>query len=56
MDAGDNKFEEPQRTSTFAQINVESLRLMKILDDYHCYFLHKIDIPADVGDDQMNER
>ena len=40
--------DDVQRTSTFTQIKPRSLRLMKILDDYHCYFLHKIDdIQAD---------
>ena len=32
-----------QRTSTFSHINPISLKLMKVLDDYHCYFLHNID-------------
>eukprot|EP00483_Globobulimina_turgida_P003660 UN03666 len=47
----DDKTEENdnvQRTSTFAKINPNSFKLMKILDDYHCYFLHKL---ADVKSD-----
>eukprot|EP01084_Bolivina_argentea_P149971 261902_1 len=32
-----------QRKSTLLQLNPQSLRLMKILDAYHCYFLHKVD-------------
>eukprot|EP01083_Nonionella_stella_P202124 738715_1 len=32
-----------QRMSTLYRINEDALQLMNILDDYHCYFLHKID-------------
>mmetsp|Transcript_38660 Transcript_38660/g.61713 ORF Transcript_38660/g.61713 Transcript_38660/m.61713 type:complete len:200 (+) Transcript_38660:32-631(+) len=46
---GDTDLEQnnTQRASTFAQIKPDSLRLMKILDHYHCYFLHKVE-SADV--------
>eukprot|EP01083_Nonionella_stella_P167686 564276_1 len=32
-----------QRTSTLFRMDVDAIKLMNILDDYHCYFLHKID-------------
>eukprot|EP01083_Nonionella_stella_P010197 29127_1 len=32
-----------QRTSTLFRMNVDAIQLMNLLDDYHCYFLHKID-------------
>ena len=46
--------EDVQRTTTFAQVNTNSMRLMRILDDYHCYFLHKIDdIEAEMDDEDI---
>lgn len=49
-----NNNDDVQRTSTFAQINLNSMRLMRILDDYHCYFLHKIDdIQSELTDEDV---
>ena len=40
---GDGEEIEHQRTSTFARMKPHSLKFMRVLDDYHCYFLHKMD-------------
>ena len=42
-DDGGEEFRERQRTSTFARMKPHSLKFMRVLDDYHCYFLHKMD-------------
>lgn len=40
---GDGEEIEHQRTSTFARMKPHSLKFMRVLDDYHCYFMHKMD-------------
>ena len=37
------EFAEHQKISVFFRMKPHSLKFMRVLDDYHCYFLHKMD-------------